>query len=510
MRIAVLAVAPALGVALALAPTPAHAAPAPPAHPLGNFSINQYLGLVLHPDRVEATAVVDSAEIPTLQERSLVDADSDGSPSDAERRAYAARTCQEVAAAISVRLRGDSLQWTVTSPTFAYAPGVGGLSTSRLSCGLTAPADLGRAGRLEVSATFLADRVGWREITARGDGVRLLESSAPDRSVSGELRAYPEDLLASALDVRNATLRVEPGTAGTPPPSAAAGSRATTPTGADPVTRWMATVDRQFQRLAGGPQITPVVGLLAVLLSLLLGAGHAALPGHGKTVLAAYLAGQRGRPRDAVAVGATVTFAHTAGVLAIGLLLASGTALAGETLLRWLGLLSGVVVVAVGGGMLASVLSARHRSAHSHSHDHDHAHDHGHDHARGPGHYHHEPGRGGRLGLAGIGLAGGLVPSPSALVVLLGAIGLGRTWFGVLLVITYGVGMAATLTAAGLLLVAAQRRLARTPHDRGPLAWLARKAGPVTTRLPDVTRTTTAALVVVVGFGLAARAAVGL
>ena len=102
------------------------------------------------------------------------------------------------------------------------------------------------------------------------------------------------------------------------------------------------------------------------------------------------------------------------------------------------------------------------------------------------------------------------MPSPSALVVLLGAIGLGRTWFGVLLVVTYGLGMAATLTAAGLLLVAAQRRLALTPHDRGPLAWLARKAAGVTTRLPDLTRTTTAALVVVVGFGLAARAAVGL
>ena len=219
MRIALFAAAPALGVALALAPTPALAAPAPPAHPLGNFSVNQYLGLVLRTDRVDAVALVDSAEIPTLQERSLVDVDDDGKASDGERSAHAGRTCGDFAAAVAVRLNGDSLRWTVASSAFEYLPGAGGLATSRLSCTLTAPADLDRAGQVAVTNSYLTDRVGWREITARGDGVRLGSSSVPDRSVSGELRAYPEDLLTSALDVRSATLRVEPGPARPTPPA---------------------------------------------------------------------------------------------------------------------------------------------------------------------------------------------------------------------------------------------------------------------------------------------------
>ena len=108
----------------------------------------------------------------------------------------------------------------------------------------------------------------------------------------------------------------------------------------------------------------------------------------------------------------------------------------------------------------------------------------------------------GRLGLAGIGLAGGLVPSPSALVVLLAAIGLGRTGFGVLLVVAYGVGMAATLTGAGLLLLAVQRRMTAATAGR-----LAAKLNRIVTRLQASTPAATAALVMLVGMGLAARAA---
>jgi ABC-type nickel/cobalt efflux system permease component RcnA len=115
----------------------------------------------------------------------------------------------------------------------------------------------------------------------------------------------------------------------------------------------MATVDRTFQDLAGGP-LTPLVGLLAVALAILLGAGHAALPGHGKTVLAAYLAGKRGRPRDALTIAGTVTFTHTGGVLILGAVLTAGTALAGEAILGWLGLVSGVV-----GGRASSVHAVR-------------------------------------------------------------------------------------------------------------------------------------------------------
>jgi ABC-type nickel/cobalt efflux system permease component RcnA len=550
------------------------AAPAS-AHPLGNFSVNQYLGLTLHPDRVDATAAVDFAEIPTLQDRPAVDTSGDGTISDTERSSYAAARCSDLASAVSVSAGGSRLPFTVASSSFVYASGAGGLEVSRLGCTLTAPASLGSAVSLAVSNGYLGDRVGWREMTAVGDGVGLVDSPLPTTSVSNELRSYPPDLLASALDVRSATLKVTPG------PSSG-GVSGLPLAGGDPISRWMATVDRTFQDLAGGP-LTPLVGLLAVALAILLGAGHAALPGHGKTVLAAYLAGKRGRPRDALTIAGTVTFTHTGGVLILGAVLTAGTALAGEAILGWLGLVSGVVVVGVGASMLYGVIRRRRSQAHSHgsdnihdghshgwfgghthshdshhshddhshddhghghshddhshnrdhghghshdgdshddhhSHDDDHSHDVGHDlsHDHHHGHGDHDHGQDhphgagkrkgtSRLGLAGIGIAGGLVPSPSALIVLLAAIGLGRTAFGVLLVIAYGVGMAATLAGAGLLLVVVQRRLARATRrtSRG----LVGRISALGARLNAATPAATAALVLIVGAGLAARAA---
>jgi ABC-type nickel/cobalt efflux system permease component RcnA len=300
--------------------------------------------------------------------------------------------------------------------------------------------------------------------------------------VSDELRHYPADLLSAALDVRSATLHVTPGT------GTGAVSPGALPTSGDPVSRLLSTLDRHFADLAGGA-LTPAVVAGAVLLALLLGAGHAALPGHGKTVMAAYLAGRRGRPRDALAVAGTVTLTHTGGVLILGLVITAGSAIAGERVLGWLGVVSGVMVVLVGAGMLRSVLRRRthhqdHHHPHGHTHDHDHPHPHPHS----------------RWALAGIGIAGGLVPSPSALVVLLAAIGLGRAAFGVLLVVLYGAGMAATLAGTGLLLVGVQRRLAgRLPRLRG-----------LTARFSAAAPTATAALVLVVGAGLALRAATAL
>jgi ABC-type nickel/cobalt efflux system permease component RcnA len=222
--------------------------------------------------------------------------------------------------------------------------------------------------------------------------------------------------------------------------------------------------------------------------------------------MAAYFAGRRGRIRDALAVGGTVTLAHTGGVLLVGLLLSTSTALAGERLLAWLGAASGVLVAAVGLGMLVSALRARRAGA---SHHHDHAHGpHSHDDHHHHHHHHHDhgPRPGGRLGLAGIGLAGGLVPSPSALVVLLGAIGLGRAGLGVLLVLAYGIGMAGTLTAVGLLLVVAQRKLGHLIARGGRTARLSGGIARLTGRISASAPTATAALVVLVGLGMGVRA----
>jgi nickel/cobalt exporter len=114
------------------------------------------------------------------------------------------------------------------------------------------------------------------------------------------------------------------------------------------------------------------------------------------------------------------------------------------------------------------------------------------------------------MGLAGIGIAGGLVPSPSALIVLLAAIGLGRAGYGILLVVVYGAGMALTLTGAGLLLLAMQRRLADRAAQGRDQGGLAARLSRLAARLNAATPAATASLVLLVGAGLAARAAAGL
>ncbi|BCJ48312.1 hypothetical protein GCM10010168_77620 [Actinoplanes ianthinogenes] len=565
--------------------------PATPAqaHPISNFSVNQYAGLTLHPDRVEVTAAVDVAEIPTLQDRTRADTDRDGTLSPAERAGYAQAECAHLASAFTVSVDGRRLTWTVPARSYAVTPGAGGLSTGRLDCTLTAPTHLADRSALTVDNAYRTDRVGWREMTAAGAGVGLAASTLPAESVSGQLRNYPRDLLSSALDVRSATIRV--GAPGTVAAADRPAIRAAGPT-------WLMAAQTRVEKALGG-HLTPLVVGLAFLLALLLGAGHAALPGHGKTVMAAYFAGRQGRIRDALAVGGTVTLAHTGGVLLLGLLLSTSTALAGEQVLTALGLTSGLLVAAVGVTMLIAARRpgtvhthhhgpgphARHHhhgpGAHAHVHPHRHSHTHGHHHgdgrepahengrvhdvSRGPAHEHghdhgvsrerehahghsheaapdhghghdagrepahedghevshgdsresvpghgHAHGRGSRLrrrlGLAGIGLAGGLVPSPSALVVLLGAIGLGRAGLGVALVIAYGIGMAATLTAVGLLLVVAQRRLS---HLISNGRWTGRVSARLThwgRRAAAGAPTATAALVVLVGLGIGVRA----
>ena len=477
MKRVLLAAGAGLALAVLVAPQPAGA------HPLGNFSVNQLAALDLRPDRIDVTAAVDVAELPTLQERPTVDSDGSGSVSDAERAAYARTLCTAFAHDFAVTVDGHRVAWTVSPRDFRYAPGAAGLSTSRLDCTLDAPAALRGSSTVDVDDRFRADRIGWRELTATAHGVHLVDSPLPEHSVSGGLTAYPQDLLTSPLDVRTARLRVEPG-------DGASGTTATRTAGGIKSPGWTVRAENVLRGWVGGRHLTPLIGFLAVLLALVLGAAHAALPGHGKTVMAAYLAGKRGRPRDALAVGATVTLTHTGGVLALGLLLTTVAGLAGETVLSWLGVASGILIAGLGASMLIG-LRRRRQSHHHHDHDHhDHPHTHDHDH-------HHDRPRLGRLGIVSMGVAGGLVPSPSALVILLGAIGLGRTGFGVLLVIAYGLGMAGTLTAAGLLLIRLQARWAhRMPRFGARLSRLA-PAG-------------TAALVLLVGLGLAGRAYVTL
>jgi len=242
-----------------------------------------------------------------------------------------------------------------------------------------------------------------------------------------------------------------------------------------------------FTGLVGERSRSPGFAVVALLLALALGALHALAPGHGKTVMAAYLVGLRGTLRQAVTIGATVTLTHTAGVLVLGVVLSTSRAVASERVYPWLGLGSGLLLAAVGLGLLVRARGGHH---HPHPHPHDHPHHH---------HDHGAAGRPlGRRGLVALGLAGGMVPSPSAVVVLLGGIALGRAWFGVALVLAYGLGMAATLTGVGLLLAHLRNRMDRRLDL--PAASLLARLGRV---LPAVT----ASVIVLVGVALAANGA---
>jgi nickel/cobalt exporter len=487
--------AAAVLVAITVLAVPAGSAEA---HPLGNVTVNHYDGLRLYPDRIELSAVVDHAEIPTLQLAPTLDGDGDGavSPEEAQRRADA--ECADLSATVSATVDGAATSWTVLGARLTMPPGDAGLATTRIECELRTAASLDRPATVRFADSYLGDRIGWREITAAGAGVRLAESTVPVESVSGALRTYPIDLLADPLDVRSATLQVEPGAGG--------GGATVGPPSFARVDRLVGEVNGWFTGLVGRAELTGGVGLLAVVLALVLGASHALLPGHGKTVMAAYLAGRRGTRRDALLVGATVTATHTVGVLVLGVLVSVSAAFAPDGVLRGLTVLSGLLVAGVGVALLRSAARTRRTSGPVTGErvlvaaGVGHGHGHGHGHGRGHGHGQRAP-RFGRGALVGLGVAGGLVPSPTALLVLLGAIGLGRTWFGIALVLCYGLGMAATLTAAGLLLVGLRDRLERVRVSdslRRRTAWVM-AAAPVLT----------AALVLVVGVGIAVRGLAG-
>jgi nickel/cobalt transporter (NicO) family protein len=561
------------------------AAPSGPAmaHPLGNFTVNHLNTLTVEPNRLIDDVVVDAAEIPSAQRRADVDTDGNGDVTVAERQAHADNECSVFAESVSGTADSAPLAFEVVEASFVYVEGQAGLESSRLQCRLVADftRSVGDGGptRIEFVERYEPGRVGWREINAIGVGVGLVDPPVPSSSVTDGLSSYPEDLLESPLDVREVVLNISPDIS----PGAAPddGDNATEARDSLVASRpsvlggFVERVQDTFDDMLGRDDLTLGVGLLAVGLALVLGASHALLPGHGKTVMAAYIAGRQGSARDAVLVGATVTATHTGGVLLLGLGLTISTALAGETVLSWLGVISGLMIAALGVALLVSAARRREPALFGHGHvhgpgghthgpaehalrravavgargantaeqagdtlvehdhhdhhdhcdhehqhghgdhdhgDHDHGHDHGdhghgheHDHEHGDhgdhGHDHHGHGtaRVSRRGLVGMGVAGGLVPSPSALIVLLSAIALGRTWFGVLLVIAYGAGMAIVLTLAGIMLVKVRDRYEeRIESANGRVAGTLRRWGLLAPYL-------TAALVLVVGLGLAVR-----
>lgn len=457
-----------LSVLLALVVVPAAAA-----HPLGNFTVNQYTGLHLRPDTLTLDYVVDMAEIAAFQEIAALDRDGDRQPGPDEAAAYHAAQCAALSSALVVRVGGAPLTLSLAASAVEFPVGAGGLLTLRLTCEFrVAWAASGQA--VEFTNTAFPDRLGWREIVVTGEDVSVRGDFATV-SRSGRLTVYPDDLLNSPLDQRAVSLTIRP-LDGAASPSAQAA-----PVAADKAP----ARDDALMRLVSTPELTWPIALAALAVAAAWGALHALTPGHGKTIVGAYLVGSRGTARHALYLGLTTTLTHTAGVFALGLItLFAAEYILPERLFPWLSLASGLLVVGIGasllGGRLRAVLGRGHAHGHDHHHhhhaDHDLAHDHAHEHGSGHAHDGHRhshlpPGADGTpvtwRSLLALGISGGLLPCPSALVVLLSAIALDRVAFGLVLVLTFSLGLAGTLTAIGLILVYAGRFFERLPaHSR--------------------------------------------
>jgi nickel/cobalt transporter (NicO) family protein len=409
------------------------------AHPLGNFSINHLDQLKVSSGRVDVTYILDQAEIPTFQERGLA-------PS-----VVLARKTAEVTRGLVLTVDGRRFPLELGGRgQISFPPGQGGLKLTRVVLPLFAR--VSHSHSVELHDGTFPGRIGWKAIVAQPGSGTDVRSSVPSGDPTDGLRTYPQDMLKSPLDQRDARLSVTPGNGALTAPKAPGAGDAT-------------THNRSGDGFAGvfaGAAAGRGVLVFFLLAALAWGAIHALSPGHGKTMVAAYLVGTRGSARHAVALGATVTITHTIGVFALGVvtLLLSQWILP-EQLYPWLNLASGLMVVGIGGAVLrARVLSSQFPVASARSHARHH-HDHG-DHS---GNW--ELGTGAHSddlstkGLLAMGASAGLIPCPSALVVLLGAISQHQIALGLLLITMFSLGLAATLTGLGLAVVYARRLTAR-------------------------------------------------
>ena len=491
------------------------------AHPLGNFTVNHYSRLQIKRDTLLLRLVVDMAEIPAFQTLQSIDRDADGKASDGELHAYAEQTAAQYAQGLRLSVDGEPTRLKTVATEASTPTGNGGLPTLRLVCEYVAEVRAGvMAKQIKYEDTNNQGRAGWREIVITPDAsLAVFDSTAYGNAVTDELKAYPDDLLSAPLDERRAEFSV---TAGMMPEKAVP---LKTREG-----RAISQSRDRFAELIAVEELTLPVALLGLLIAAGLGAVHALSPGHGKTVVGAYLVGSRGTAKHAAFLGLTVTITHTLGVFALGLItLFASEFILPEKLFPVINLISGVIVLFLGLSLFFKRLSVamgaaqtHHHHGHAHSHDHPHHHDHDHDrlshdhrqphavvapapavaHSHHPHphqyltpdrvdltpldshevgdsdfththdghtHTHMPPGTDGSAitwkSLLALGISGGLLPCPSALVVLLAAIAFNRVGFGLLLVVAFSLGLAATLTAVGLLFLYAGRLLKRPMRE---------------------------------------------
>jgi ABC-type nickel/cobalt efflux system permease component RcnA len=513
------------------------------AHPLGNFSISQYSALHVGQDSVTLRYIVDMAEIPTFQEIQETGIIPNGD--DPNTQAYLAKKILALRDGLSLEIGGRRLALHADSKEIIFPAGAGGLPTLKIGVSYTArlPAS---ANGLKFSLNYrdgnFVGRAGWKEIIALpAAGAEIENSSVPASDRSAGLSNYPTNLLNTPpqdLEARvvfsvpvitavgaekSSSLADEVITPVSSVPSHArrttsdqtldqrvyvknaGGGRdrplpkeATSPE-RSPALNLESSIDNKVVQLQINKQSTPrdsfteliarnqlewSVVLIALAVAVSLGAFHALEPGHGKTLVAAYLVGSRGTMKHALLLGLIITAAHTSGVYLLGgITLYASQYIVPERLYPWLGVVSGVMITILGVVLLFQRYRSKgvghshhhhghgHEQAHHHGHRHDHQHG-SHTHHHSPAHSHHEMQNKTSLReLLTLGISGGIVPCPAALVVLLSAVSMNRVGFGLLLIVAFSAGLAAVLVGIGVLMVYAQQSMSRFQSEG---KWIAR------------------------------------
>jgi nickel/cobalt exporter len=512
------------------------------AHPMGNFSVNHYSRITLTSDGIEIRYILDLAEIPTYQE--IQDGTIVAKVDNPRVLAFIAERGEEFGRRLCLGIDGKLIQLRLISYDVIFPPGAGGLPTMKMGFTYRAAYPAG-AGGAAVNLNFEDQNFdghrGWKEIVVIAPQGMLIHASAPAWDRSDELSNYPTDLLISPPQDLTASIQFRLPSSAQPSalqgsnvvhsPTSAAGRISQVIAGDRKKTSSLATVPRHIPALQSSvrtatsvepgraimihappvPQTPTVIPahlktnqqatprsaftelitttrvnfwflIAAALTAFGLGALHALEPGHGKTIVAAYLVGSRGTARHAALLGIIVTVSHTAGVFALGAItLYASRYIVPERLYPWLGVSSGLFIAGLGGYLFLR----RWTGAES---DHSHADGQPHSHwftrkkkrptlerqtALQP-----TPVRGAAesislVQLFVLGITGGIIPCPAALVVLLSALTLHRIGLGLFLIVAFSLGLAAVLVSFGTLMVYARQFVTRFKMDDSLIArWL--------------------------------------
>jgi ABC-type nickel/cobalt efflux system permease component RcnA len=474
------------------------------AHPMGNFSVNHYGKIKIGQKSVEILYLIDMAEIPTYQEMRKCGMAAE--PESAAALHYLKEQDAQLRQGLNVASDGQLVALSSKSHQLIFAEGAGGLPTMKLA--FVFEGRLGAAAgehKLSYADNNFPGRAGWKEIVIAIDGAALLQADAPETDRSQELTNYSSDLLNSPPQQLSAAVSFRTLVA----PIESVPSRIITPLNSITSDQYSHVRSvAQVQSRAASTSITPLPKVLqssqpavsssessvqrqplqsqntprsrftelistqnklsfwvlfsAAFIAAGLGALHALEPGHGKTIVAAYLVGSRGTPRHAVLLGFVVTAAHTAGVYLLGLVtLYASRYIVPEQLYPWLGAISGLSVIALGGFIFLRNLTGE---SGEHSHAFGERHSHGFlsvfkskpvqkNEAVGHSPEQVENQTVSLRELCILGITGGIVPCPAALVVLLSAFSLHRIGFGLFLITAFSLGLAAVLVIIGLSMV---------------------------------------------------------